>query len=183
MKIGAAYQHPKWNKIAALSNSKNKNVNSWLVTVDGDVAFGPLLLAASVTAGQNWDNAGMMNSEFGNAYGESHPMTYRTIASGQFDATTGKWKNTTSLMASIVAGYQLTEALRFEAGAGYRYDDNKAFTKESNLWSLYLQAAYTVAPGFQIVPEIGYIDRCKDPRTGEDDGYLWYAGAQWRMFF
>lgn len=181
IKVAGAYQHTKWNKIeSALSNSRSKNINSWLFTVDGDISFGPLWLAANATVGQNWGNAGMMNSEFGSSWAEVHPGTYRSIGSGQFKD--GKWKNTTSVMVSVVGAYQLTEALRFELGGGYRYDENKAYKHDANLWIGYLQAAYTVAEGFEIVPEIGYIDRGK-LTDGGDAGYLWYAGAQWNMYF
>lgn len=181
VKVAGAYQHTKWKKILAF-NSRSKNIHSWLATVDGDISFGPLWLAANFTVGQNWGNAGMMNSEFGASYGHGNPDWYKSISSGQFDIN-GKWKNTTSAMASIVAAYQLTETLRFEIGAGYRYDDNKLFEKHSNLWAVYLQAAYTIAPSFEVVPEIGYVDRCQDAFTGKNDGYLWYVGAQWNMYF
>ena len=191
IKVAGAYQWTKvskaeyaeYNAAGTLVNSgrmKNKNIHSWLATIDGDISFGPLWLAANFTVGQNWGNAGMMNSEFGATYGDSHPGQYMYVGAAKFE--NGKLKNTTSAMASIVAAYQLTEALRFEAGAGYRYDDNKTYKHDSNLWITYLQAAYTIAPGFEIVPEIGYVDRGKWVHGG-DDGYLWYAGAQWNMYF
>lgn len=163
VKVAGAYQHQEWKNY--LGTTKDKSIHSWLFTIDGDISFGPLWLAANATVGQNWGNAGMMNSEFG-----SSMKGFDLIGSGHFDGN-GKWKNTTSVMASVVGAYQLTEALRFELGAGYRYDENKVYEKNSHLWNVYLQAAYTVAPGFEIVPEIGYIDRCKWV-DGRDDGYL-----------
>lgn len=177
----------------AIDKSK-QNIHSWLVTVDGDIAFGPLWLAANATVGQNWGNAGMMNSEstlspFGYTLGvNSFGFGIQDIASGHFDIFDiangkGKWESTTSWMLSAVAAYQLTEALRFEAGAGFRYDDNDIYETSHKLWNVYLQAAYTIAPGFEIVPEIGYIDRGKSPIDKTDAGYLWYAGAQWNMYF
>lgn len=190
VKLAGAYQYMKYNDLDFGTTTKDKGINTWLFTVDGDVAFGPLWLAANVTIGQNWGNAGMMNSEFGatqlgSGLTGGTPLDMAYISAAQFDGT--KLKNTTSWMASIVAAYQLTEALRFEAGAGYRGDDNKMYDKSKNQWSVYLQAAYTVAPGFEIVPEIGYVDRgnwiMKDNGKTVDSGYLWYAGAQWNMYF
>lgn len=84
-----------------------------------------------------------------------------------------------------------------ELGGGWRYDDNKLFAKNSNIWTAYLQAAYAVTPGFTITPEIGYIDFGKtvgakyansnlnggDKGKGADAGYLWYVGAKWQMDF
>ena len=128
-----------------------------------------------------------MNSEFGNTYLDNMGLGENTlgmISSAQLDPSNNyKLKNTTSAMASIVAAYQLTEALRFEAGLGYRYDDNKIYEKSSTIWNTYIQAAYTVAPGFEIVPEIGYIDRGDNIISKDNEGYLWYAGAQWNMYF
>ena len=101
----------------------------------------------------------------------------------------GKLKDTTSFMASLSVGYHLTESLRFEAGAAYRYDDNSAFYDSNNNMNFYLQAAYTVAPGFVITPEVGYIDLGDrvgtkgNKASAKDQGYLWYAGAQWAMYF
>lgn len=98
-----------------------------------------------------------------------------------------KIKNTTSAMGAIIAGYRLTEALRFEAGVGYRYDDNSVWDKDSSILNVYIQAAYTVAPGFTITPEIGYIDLFKTVGSSTtksvDAGYIWYAGAKWQMDF
>ena len=203
IKLAGAYQHTKLKSINSSMSminpiaKKSQTIHSWLLTIDGDIAFGPLWLAANATVGQNWGNAGMMNSEFGatlSPFGYS-PSPFTTmgfgiqdIASGHFDVFDiwngkGKWENTTSWMLSAVAAYQLTEALRFEAGAGFRYDNNDVYETSHKLWNVYLQAAYTVAPGFEIVPEIGYIDRGKSPIDKTDAGYLWYAGAQWNMYF
>lgn len=86
-------------------------------------------------------------------------------------------------MLSLTVAYQLTEALRFETGIGYRYNHNKYFAADSKLWNVYLQAAYTVAKGFTVIPEIGYLDFGKHIDDGKNAGSLWYAGIQWRMDF
>lgn len=179
------------------------DIHSWLLGLDGDVNFGPLYLAAAVSVGQNWSDAGWNDETgcisdtwtgnyFSNNFGKQLIWLRDASAGG-----TSYWEDedTTSLMLSAVAAYRLTEALRFEVGAGYRYDRNDAFNKNSNIWNVYLQASYTVVPGFTILPEIGYIDfgktagrkhyyypsRRSSPAV--DAGYLWYAGAQWRMDF
>lgn len=186
VKLSGAYQHTKLNKIqdsttfAKIANSKN--INSWLVALDGNINFGPLYLAGTASVGQNWADA-QWNSDRGglrNSLAKSKPMT-------SFGVTVdgNKLKNTTSVMGALIAGYRLTEALRFEAGVGYRYDDNNAWDKNSSMLNAYIQAAYTVAPGFTITPEIGYIDMFKTVSTTNavDAGYMWYAGAKWQMDF
>lgn len=170
--------------------AKNTTFHSWIVGLDGDINFGPLYLAAAASVGQNWGAAGWNLTDFSIG---SYPIIYPVGANG------GAFKDTTSVMASIVAAYQLTEALRFEAGAGYRYDNSSVFDKASHTWAVYLQADYAVADGFYIIPEIGYIDHGDtvgndkwvyttgrgDFRTkgGKDLGYTWYAGVQWKMDF
>lgn len=202
IKIAGAYQQTKLRDINSsismpIAIEKNKQtIHTWLLTMDGDIAFGPLWLAANATVGQNWGNAGLMNSEL-DATLSSFPYTLgvnafafdmQDIASGHFDIFDiangqGKWANTTSWMISAVAAYHLTNTLRLELGAGFRYDNNDIYEASHKLWNMYLQAAYSVISGFEIVPEIGYIERGKSPIDKSDAGYLWYAGAQWNMYF
>lgn len=195
VKLAGAYQYTKFNHMSAATplspvyTVDSKSVNSWLVGLDGDINFGPLFLAAAASVGQNWSDAGWNDEDgcisdlwTGNYIADNFGVVpvYQT-AVGFKDVYS--WKSTTNVMVSVVAAYQLTEVLRFEAGAGYRYDRNKAFAKNSNIWNVYLQAGYTVAPGFIVTPEIGYVDMGKNVLSKQDQGYLWYAGAQWRMDF
>lgn len=180
VKLAGAFQTYKLNKLAGTNT--NKNINSWLADIKGAVYFGPLYLKGSASVGQNWTAAQWNTSRGGlnNTYAQTKAlgnMNYTVNANGNIE-------NTTSAMAAVIAGYRLTEALKFEAGVGYRYDDNDMWHKSSNMWNVYLQAQYTVAPGFMITPEIGYIDLGKTNFFNNDDaGYIWYAGAQWRMDF
>lgn len=202
IKIAGAYQQTKLKGIDSSMSmpiaieKKKQTIQTWLLTVDGDIAFGPLWLAVNVSFGQNWGNAGLMNSELGASLGSFHytqgvnafAFNLQDIASGHFDIfdiarAKGKWSNTTSWMAGAVAAYHLNDALRLELGAGFRYDDNDIYVNPHKLWSMYLQAAYTVTAGFEIVPEIGYLNRGQSPIDGTDAGYLWYGGVQWNMYF
>ena len=169
---------------------KSRTVNSWLVGLDGDISFGPLYLGVAASVGQNWADAGWNNGDNGlskKAFGMDYLTTFGAAPKMNVGAWGNgwsySWKDTTSVMAAFVGGYRLTEALRFELGAGYRYDDNDAFMHDSNIWNVYLQASYQVAPGFSITPEVGYIDLDKNVWSGKDQGYLWYAGAKWQMDF
>lgn len=161
----------------------SKTVHSWLLGMDGQVFFGPLTLGAAVSYGENWETAGWNESEL--ALG--HALIKPNVG-----ATSYKIKDTNTLMLSMTAGYQLTEALYFEGGAGYRRDDNNMFEDANNSFAVYLQAVYQVAPGFSIIPEIGYIDygdntgfKWAGRKSGDTKslGNEWYAGAQWRLDF
>jgi hypothetical protein len=77
---------------------------------------------------------------------------------------------------------KVSDTLLFEAGAGFRSDDNDAASDKDQAWSAYLQAVVTLAPGVYIVPEAGYFD-FMDDNAGNDEGYRWYAGAKWQIDF
>lgn len=182
IKAAGAFQNIKYNKIDNGTDAFSKNINSWLFGLDGNVNFGPLYLAGAFATGQNWVDANW-NRSLSN-YAGTKSMSNMT---GQWDGN--NYKSTTSFMFGLVAGYRLTEALRLEAGAGYRHDENDTWKTDSNMWNIYLQASYTITPGFRITPEIGYIDLGKTfgskatDTKGIDAGYIWYAGTQWRMDF
>ena len=203
IKLVGAYQYIRINKIDGYwenpafgggrsFSAGNTGVHSWLAGLDGDVDFGPLNLAAATSFGQNWSDAGW-NDETSNMDGlwTGRYMFNNFGVVPVFDMLApvggGKvpvaWKSTTSFMLSFVGAYRLTEALRFEAGAGYRYDRNGAFRRDGHIWHAYLQAAYTIAPGFTVTPEIGYIDFGKHVISKNYMGDIWYVGAQWRMDF
>lgn len=192
VKIGGGFQTYKIKDLKATGSTnsliKNKNVNSWLLMADSSINFGPLYLAGTASVGQNWSEAcwNTRKGGLGNEYANNKRMDTFGIA-----LKDNKLKNTTSVMGAVIVGYRLTEALRLEAGFGYRYDDNDAWDKNSHMWTTYIQAAYTVTPGFRIIPEIGYVDlgdtvgsRNSATRVkGSDNGYVWYAGAKWQMDF
>lgn len=191
VKVGGGFQTYRIKHLTDATNTvlvKSKNVNSWLLMADGNINFGPLYLAGTASVGQNWAEAcwNTRKGGLGNEYANNKRMDTFGIA-----IKDNKIKNTTSVMGAVVVGYRLTEALRFEAGFGYRYDENDAWERDSHMWTTYIQAAYTVTPGFRIIPEIGYVDlgdtvgsRSRASKVkGSDNGHVWYAGAKWQMDF
>jgi predicted porin len=91
-------------------------------------------------------------------------------------------KNCMSWQTALILGLRVSDSLLFEAGAGYRSDDNDAAPDKDTAWSGYLQAVITLAPGVYIVPEVGYFD-FMDDSAGDNEGYRWYAGAKWQIDF
>lgn len=189
IKFAGAYANSRVKKLAleyggAEYSFGSKTISSWLVGMDSQVFFGPLTLGAAISYGANWDFVGW-NEGMGVAY----PVFTPKSGFNSF-----RVKDTHSLMAALVVGYQLTESLGFEAGVGYRRDDNSMFDKAIQSWATYIQAVYEVTPGFRIIPEIGYMNygdspgakstRYNDRVKGNiDEGYEWYAGVQWRFDF
>lgn len=186
VKLAGAYLYQKIDAISTL-NDKSKSINSWLVSMDGDINFGPLYLAGAAAVGQNWADAewNTKNSIDG-VYTQGKALSTFGLWGNYMNGTV---KNTTSFMAAAIVGYRLTEAVRLEAGAGYRHDSNSLFNDNSNIMNFYIQMSYKVAPGFTITPEAGYIDWGKGVGSkmlnekGTDLGYTWYMGAKWQMDF
>jgi hypothetical protein len=80
-------------------------------------------------------------------------------------------------------GIAAGDSLGFEGGLGYTSDENDDLgDKSDTTMALYLNLTWTIAPGFFIVPEVGYTDYAKD-MNDEDQGNFTYAGAKWQMNF
>jgi hypothetical protein len=90
-----------------------------------------------------------------------------------------------SWSALLVGGLRFTDTLKFEAGGGYRMDNADGapgYSQKDGSWIVYGQAVITLAPGVYLIPEVGYYDYM-DNVAGNDQGYLWYAGAKWQIDF
>jgi hypothetical protein len=85
-------------------------------------------------------------------------------------------------MAALALGLKFSSDLAFEVGAGYRNDDSDAADNEDEVWSGYVNATITLAPGVYLVPEVGYVDYMENT-DGDDQGYEWYAGMKWQIDF
>ena len=80
---------------------------------------------------------------------------------------------------------KFTDTLRFETGVGYRVDNADGapgYSQKDDALTVYAQCMITLAPGVNVIPEVGYMDYMDD-RTGNDEGYQWYAGAKWQIDF
>lgn len=93
-------------------------------------------------------------------------------------------KDATSYGGGGSLGLNFTDTIAFEAGGGYRIDDNDLASQgDANCWNVYAQMTYKFAPGAKITPEVGYFANQDSFTTGNSGGYDWYAGLQWRIDF
>jgi len=91
--------------------------------------------------------------------------------------------DTYTMQALLVGALKFTDTMRFEVGGGYRNDESDVNGADKDeVWSIYMQAMFTLAPGVFLVPEVGYFD-FMDDGFGSDQGYQWYAGAKWQIDF
>jgi hypothetical protein len=145
---------------------------SYAIGIDSIINLGALTIGAQVSYGQNWNNANWQNSA----------VTAPASASASLDGTDDV-NDATTWMGELVVGYKLTDTLKFEAGFGYRSDDPDTPGSDADeMWALYGQAVFTLAPGVYLIPEIGYYD-LMDNAAGDNEGYTWYAGAKWQIDF
>jgi hypothetical protein len=122
--------------------------------------------------GQNWTNANWSGSV----------VSAATSSAASLDGTDDT-NDAITWMAELVLGFKPTTNLRFEVGAGYRNDDpDSPGSDNDEVWAIYGQAAVTLAPGVNIIPEVGYYDKM-DNAAGNDEGHQWYAGAKWQIDF
>jgi len=75
-------------------------------------------------------------------------------------------ENTNMWGAILVATFKVSDLWAFELGGGYTETINDLFVKKDNEYALYANAVITLAPGWFIVPEIGYFDYQDAPTGG-----------------
>jgi hypothetical protein len=148
------------------------DIYSYILGLEMGYEIGAFYVKAAGGWGQNWTNANW----------NSDGYTSNSNAGAALNSAGDDVKNCTSWQAALILGYKFSDALAFEAGAGYRSDDNDAAPDKDNAWAGYLQAVVTLAPGVYIVPEVGYFDYMGNA-DGDDEGYEWYAGAKWQIDF
>jgi hypothetical protein len=151
--------------------SKNDvDVTSYTIQATAGANFGALYVKGSVAMGQNWSDAQWGVTGYGNS-----------VAYWDGDDDT---KDTDSMMAALVAGFKLSDALSFEAGFGYRVDDPdlNGYDKQKQ-YGVYGQAVIVMAPGVYLIPEVGYFDKGDASATGDDAGNRIYAGGKWQIDF
>ena len=167
------YQYYSIKDVTSLTNGTTNDIDvtSYIIGGDAGFNFGPAYVKGAVSYGQDWDNA---KWNLGGNHNQGSPAVW------DGDDST---KDTTSWMASLVAGLKVSDMLTFEAGFGYREDDPDVNgAKTSSPWAVYGQAVIALAPGVYIIPEIGYFDGDQD-FNGDDATTLFYAGGKWQINF
>jgi len=171
--LQGGYQYYSIQDVTSLVDGSTNDIDVNAYTLGADVGFnfGPAYVKAAGAYGINWDNAAW-------ALGGNHNQGSPAIWDGD-----DKVKDTTSYMASLVAGLKVSDMLSFEGGFGYRVDDpdiNNA--KKSKPWAVYVQSVIALAPGVYVIPEIGYFDGDQD-FYGDDATTTFYAGGKWQINF
>jgi len=170
-KIEAKYSMPVSNFSLGVYGGYNtykdlaadENVDSMLAGLGFNGSFGAFWFNSAFTWAQNATNGG-----FGLSYANA------AAAGGE---------DTTTMAVAVALGMAASEQMSFEGGVGYWADTNDDLGDETDTnMAIYVNMTYTIAPGFFVVPEVGYIDMMKD-MNDNDEGNMTYAGAKWQMNF
>jgi hypothetical protein len=82
------------------------------------------------------------------------------------------------------AGYKLNEKIALGAGFGRMNDKIKDTEQTEEVYAVYAQAVLAIAPGINVKPEVGKIERIKEePISDETRDESFYAGAIWEINF
>jgi len=175
-----AYQTYDLDGIA--SGTDDLTVNSYVIGGGGGVVLGALYINLGAHYGQNLGNMGAYapTADGGSDIGLGQYLKNEMAIENQNE------KDTTGWGFEGVIGFNASDMLTIEAGYGYEYgEEDLDNTDGSSLYQMYLNAAITVAPGFMIVPEVGYIEA--DPETygasPDPNPSTTYFGAKWQIDF
>jgi len=148
------------------SDAGNYDVDAWVVGIGGGVHFGPAYVNANLMAGQNVGNYGL----------------WTTGAAGAA-VVAGSLEDTDTIGGILVVGFKASDMLSFEGGYGLvSHELDVSGSNEDETQAYYVQAVINIAPGFFIVPEVGFVD-FQDNGANVDEGDMTYFGAKWQMNF
>jgi len=188
--LGAGYIQPfggfQWYKIAPSGNgaiNDRIDVYSAVGGIGTQWNIGAFTIGAEASYGMNMGNAGWATNY--NQVGSTSSFSSNAYLKPGTATNKSDIADVYSAQAELVAALKFTDTLRFETGVGYRVDNADGapgYSQKDDALTVYAQCMITMAPGVNVIPEVGYIDYMDD-RTGNNEGYQWYAGAKWQIDF
>jgi len=146
------------------------DVDAWVVGGGGGANFGPAYVKGNIWVAQNYSNYGL-------------PTWNLPTGPGGASIVAGDIEDSDSWGFLAVVGFKASDMLSFEGGYGYvSHELDVSGSTEDKTQAFYAQASITIAPGFFIVPEVGFYDF--DVNGADvDAGDMTYFGAKWQMNF
>jgi hypothetical protein len=149
-------------------------VTSYTVMIGGGMNFGAFYVNLGGNYGQNYGDYG--------AYNPSLAGVRAINNSGDFTGT--EENDNTSYGVLGVLGWNMSDTWTFEAGAGYQMAElDQGDNTDESVMQYYLNAVWNIAPGFFIVPEVGYASYDYAGDAVSDQPSLLYFGAKWQINF
>jgi hypothetical protein len=135
------------------SPAASKAVNSYVAGLGVSLTLGPAYVKATGSWEQNATNYGQTNLLVSPAQGAG--ATSANLTAG------GDISNSTLWQGTAVVGMKINPMFGVEAGAGYgrAHGTVASVDVKEHGWIYYVQAPVTLAKGFTVIPEIGYLNR------------------------
>ena len=149
-------------------DDSNEAITSMIYGVYFRVAHGPFMVAGNYYQGKNLGTYG----DLGGANVHRTPL---------LDADNNV-EDTTEVGYAVKLNFKISDMASAEVGYGSLTSDNDLFDDPDQVISYYVQVAFQPVKGFNIIPEIGKIDK-KDDRYGNSQGDLTYYGVKWQINF
>ena len=157
------------------------DVTSWVAGLGGGMTFGAFYVNLGGHYAYNAGAYGAYGAEFGGL----------AAINDDFSIDANQDVNDSSGYGFLaVLGWNLNDKWTIEAGGGYEYaelDVDGALGDGESVWQVYLNTTINVAPGFFIVPEVGYASYdyvASVTAPGEEPSpNVFYAGAKWQINF
>jgi hypothetical protein len=157
------------------AGSEDPTVTSYVILAGGGMNFGAFYVNLGANYGQNYGQYG--------AGGPSLAGVRAIDESGTFDGDTEI--DNKSFGALGVLGVNASDTWTFEGGIGYQEgeDDTTDEDQREKVMQFYLNATWNIAPGFFVVPEVGYAKYDYAGDDVQDEPSLIYVGAKWQINF
>jgi hypothetical protein len=174
--IGGAYKTID-NRVVVAGAERDYSIDSWLLNAAARMNFGPFYVNFSLAYGENPAN-----------YGFTADIA-AAVKGAAYIAATDSIEDSENLLAALIVGFRLSDALKLEAGVGYlsgEIDTAPGVTREDTTMSYYLQLAWSPAKNVFIIPELGMIDYGDREVTGladVDQGRATWLGIKWQINF
>jgi len=155
--------------------TSDPTVTSYVIMAGGGMNFGAFYVSLGANYGQNYDQYGAYNPSLAGVRGID--------IGGTFDGANEI--DNKSFGALGVLGFNASDTWTFEGGIGYQEgeDDTTDEDQREKVMQFYLNATWNIAPGFFVVPEVGYAKYDYAGDDPQDEPSLIYVGAKWQINF
>jgi len=174
--VGGAYQTYDI-EVGTVTGVQTVNNDSWVLGLGGKSAFGPFYLNGTF--------------QYGNNIGQGGLSTVLQFSRMLINGTTLDTENNTYMTGQLIAGFKLTDTFSIEGGVIWQQGkadipEAGGGTVKQDEWVYYINATWSPAKNFFIIPEFGYIDNGKlsvSDVPDQDLGNVWWLGIKWQINF
>jgi hypothetical protein len=157
------------------ADDESDTILSYVIGLRTRIIIGPAYVNLSGSYAQNANNFGM--------------STFYNNTTNTAQLVDGEIKDSREYDLAAVVGFKVSDRLSLEAGVGYtqsEVDQDNDNTARQTTWVWYVNAPFTVAPGFTVTPEVGnyYFGTLENSNAHDSNkGERFYFGAKFQIDF